>query len=161
MKPIINFDAIPHMDERRAVLAAFGPYVAVKARERAETALIDAEYRDAIVAASVELNRAREAHGKLTKERFAKIQAIEEAAEADIKDMENLPSLDAFDTDEAEFMAHDDGTPVLCALTGLPILQSDEEFATGNDERVIMRALVPVDADGFIDAAVRVEAAAA
>lgn len=155
----IDLSRIPHLDERRKVLAAFKPYADVRERERQEARAVTEQFAPEIAEAERAFEAARAAYGEIKGRRFKLMAEIEQRSATAVEAL-NIPSVDDFNTAEIDWRTHDDGTPLLCALTGLPIMESDWEFNTGNDEVVLMCALIDVDPDGYVDPRCKVPAAA-
>lgn len=145
---IINFEQIPDLAARRAVLRALQPLAAINEDERVKTAAVTARHAPGIAQQRAELAECQRKLGVLSKALHDELAPIEDAAEQSRVEIQSaVPHISSLDTDDLTWMYHDDGTPHLCALTGLPIHENDETTEFSNED-VLKAALFPIDKDG-------------
>lgn len=142
MTPTTTIATLPQMELRIAEKKIREQWKAIDDREAAETAAIRAEFAPVIAEAEAALEGARAAFAEAKKPLNDAIAAIEAACTAE---RDEIPGSDLAVTID------DDGLPLLCAASGIVILDDDETVVDETTGEVFLRAALGIGARPVAD----------
>ena len=128
-------DHISRVDERRSILAAMSPVIEVEARYKPEIDRISARHRQAIDEAAEAMS---DAERLLDEALAARNDELSEPRRMMIEDMASIPRGDYGDS----VMLGDDGLPVRCAVSGLPLFHTDRLLIDNRSGTAVLREAV-------------------